>query len=353
MTMIAPVNHVIGLTTIIRERLLPVSGEVLVRQSQKVSPVDVVAETHWAREHVLLDVARMLGITPNQADRLIKCRVGDRIPAGTEIAMSKGVFPRRVTTPREGRVVAVGAGQILMEAGETKLELRAGIPGAVIEIIPDRGVVIQTTGALIQGIWGNGRIDTGLLVNLADQPDHILDADQLDISLRGSIILGGMLKDEETLMAAAQLPVRGLILSSVPSALIPQMREMRFPIMVTDGFGAMPMNGAAYKLLSTNAKREATVNAERYNRYSGARPEVIIPLPVSNEPPIPREAEIFAPGLQVRMRRPPQMGKVGSITSIKPGLTLLPSGLRAAAAEVKLENGETVIAPLVNLEVVG
>jgi len=147
--------------------------------------------------------------------------------------------------------------------------------------------------------------------------------------------------------------VRGLILSSIYPSLIPQAREMRYPIVALDGFGPMPMNSLAYKLLSTNVKREVTVNAEAYDRYGGGRPEVIIPLPVSSEAPELHEVETFAPGLQVRMRRPPAMGALGSIVNIKPGMTLLPSGLRAQAAEVKLENGETVIAPLVNLEVVG
>jgi hypothetical protein len=113
------------------------------------------------------------------------------------------------------------------------------------------------------------------------------------------------------------------------------------------------MNSAAYKLLSTNAKREVTVNAEFYDRYTGARPEVIIPLPTSSNPNSLKDIAEFAPGLQVRMRRPPFMGMIGSITALKPGLTILPSGLRAPAAEVKLENEQTVIAPLVNLEVVG
>jgi hypothetical protein len=57
--------------------------------------------------------------------------------------------------------------------------------------------------------------------------------------------------------------------------------------------------------------------------------------------------------LQVRMRRPPAIGMIGSIVSLPSGLTTLPSGLRAPVAEVKLENGEIIIAPLVNLEVVG
>jgi len=128
---------------------------------------------------------------------------------------------------------------------------------------------------------------------------------------------------------------------------------MRYPILVTDGIGSLPMNSAAYKLLSTNTKREVTLNTEPYDRYTGARPEVFIALPISAEPPMPNDMEIFAPGMQVRMRRPPSMGMIGSIVAIKPGLTVLPSGLRAQAAEVKLENDETVIVPLVNMEVVG
>ena len=348
----APVHHIIGLTSIVRERLLPISGTVLVRLNSKVNPNDVVAEANWAREHVLLDVARTLGVSVSAADRLIKCKEGDRLAAKVEIATGKGLFPRSVVAPRDGRVMLVGGGQVLMEVGETKMELRAGISGTVIEVIANRGVVIQTAGALVQGVWGNGRVDSGLLVNLAEKPDDVLDAARMDVSMRGFVILAGMLKDAEALKAAADLPVRGLILSSIYPSLIPQAREMRYPIIVTDGFGSLPMNSAAYKLLSTNAKRDVTVNAEAYDRYSGVRPEVIITLPATNPPDL-REAETFAAGLQVRMRRPPSLGMIGKIVSVKPGLTTLLSGLRAPAAEVKLENGETVVAPLVNLEVVG
>jgi hypothetical protein len=175
----------------------------------------------------------------------------------------------------------------------------------------------------------------------------------MDVSLRGSILLGGTVKDQNVLQAAADLPARGLIISSLFPSLISLAREMKYPIVVTDGFGTMSMNSAAYRLLSTNAKREVIVNAEIYNRYTGARPEVIIPLPISSEPPSSPEFAVFAAGQQVRMRRPPFMGSIGSLELVRPGLTTLPSGLRAPSADVKLENGETVVVPLVNLEVVG
>jgi len=351
--MLAPVLHVLPLTTIVRERTLPVAGKVNAHVNQRVNPTDVVAEATFAREHVLLDVARTFGISPNAADKLIKVKEGDRLTQGALIAESNGMFPRTIKAPRAGRVMIAGSGQVLMEVGDTRIELRAGLPGVVTQVIPDKGVIIRTAGALIQGVWGNGRIDNGLMVNLLEKPDDVLTSARLDVSLRGSVILAGQVRDLDTLKVAAELPVRGLILSSISSSLITNAYQMRYPILVTEGFGALPMNSAAFKLLTTNNKREVTVNADHFDRYTGNRPEVIIPLPISNEPDEPNSYEVFAVGQTVRMRRPPNAGMIGTISNLRPGLSLLPSGLRAPAVDVKLENGENLVVPLVNLEVVG
>jgi hypothetical protein len=347
------VTHILALTTIVRERLLPVSGQVVARLNQKVNAGDVVATGQMAREHALLDLARTFGISPDAADKMVKCKVGDKLAEGTVVAQRGGILGREVKVPRDGKVVAVGGGQILMEVGETSIELRAGIPGTVIQIIPDRGVVVQTVGALVQGIWGNGRMDMGLLTSLLEKPDDVLTTAHLDVSLRGSVILGGTCRDADTLRAAADLPVRGLILASLPPALVPLAAQMRYPIVVVDALGVQPMDPVAYKLLTTNIKREVTLNAEVYDRYTGTRPEIIIPLPVTQETPVPREMDTFAPGQQVRMRRAPHAGEIGTLSNLKPGLTTLPSGLRAPAGEVRLETGEQVLVPLINLEIVG
>lgn len=351
--MLAPVVHVLPLTTIVRERTLPVAGKVSAHVNQRVSPTDVVAEATFAREHVLLDVARTFGVSANAADKLLKVNQGDRLTQGALIAETGGMIPRTIKAPRAGRVMIAGGGQVLMEVGDSRVELRAGLPGVVTHILPERGVVIRTAGALVQGVWGNGRIDNGLMISLLEKPDDVLSADRLDVSLRGSVILAGHVRDAETLKVAAELPIRGLIISSLLSPLISVAYQMRYPILSMEGFGAIPMNSAAFKLLTTNNKREATVNAEHFDRYSGNRPEVIIPLPISSEPPEPNVYETFAVGQQVRLRRPPNVGMIGTISSLPSGLSMLPSGLRASSADVKLENGESMLVPLVNLEVVG
>ena len=192
------------------------------------------------------------------------------------------------------------------------------------------------TGALIEGVWGNGRVDVGLMFPLLSSPDDPLTASKIDVSMRGSVLLCGTCSDATALRAANELPVRGLILGSITSALLPCAMQVRYPVVVLDGFDRRAMNAVAYRLLTTNSKREVTANGEPYNRYTGARPEVIIPLPVSEEPPQLRHVETFASGPQVRLVRAPNAGRVGKLVTLLPGLTVMPNGLRLAAGEVRL-----------------
>ncbi|GAB4504636.1 MAG: hypothetical protein Fur0043_16300 [Anaerolineales bacterium] len=353
MSILAPVYHVLPLTAIERERVLPIDGNVLVKMNQKVNATDVIAEASWSREHKLVDVARALGISPAQADRLLRVKVGDEVSQGSELAVGSGFMPRSVQAPCDGQVVVTGGGQILIAAGDASLELRAGLNGTVVQVIPNRGAVIRTVGALIQGRWGNGRIETGMMVSPIETPDEALTASHMDINLRGSILLGGFIRDAETLRAAGEVSLRGLIVSSISPALLPIAMQMTFPIISIEGFGQIRMNSAASKLLFSNVKREVTINAEAFDRYTGKRPEIIIPLPVAQEPALPLEVDTLAPGQTVWIRRAPYAGAIGTLENLRSGLTALPDGLRAPVAEVRLENGELVLVPLVNLEIVG
>ena len=58
----ASIRHIIPITTIARDRVLPKAGRVIVRKGQKVAPADVVAESIVAPAHILLDIARGLGV---------------------------------------------------------------------------------------------------------------------------------------------------------------------------------------------------------------------------------------------------------------------------------------------------
>jgi len=239
----------------------------------------------------------------------------------------------------------------MLEVQSQPFELKAGLSGDVVELISDRGVIVETRGALIQGVWGNDKIDFGLLYILANSPEDVLAPDQLDVSMRGSIVLGGHCEEPEVLKSAQEMPLRGLILGSLNPVLLPIAQRMPYPILVVEGFGRIPMNSAAYKLLTTNERREVSVNAEPWDPYTGSRPEVVISLPTAGAVPQPVEAGYFAPDQQVRVISAPYQGKIGTIANLDPGLYLFPNGIRALAAQVNLETGEDAVIPLANLEV--
>lgn len=350
--LVAPVTHILPLTSVRRERLLPIPGRVIVRKGQQVSPKDAVAEANLAPEHIVLDLVRGLGVPPEQADTLITRRAGEEVSEGDLIAGPVGIGRRVVRAPCSGKIVVAGDGQVLLEADSKPGELLAGLSGVVVDLISERGVIIETVGALIQAVWGNGHIDYGLLNIRMDTPDDIFTEERLDINLRGSVVLGGHCQDEQVLLSAEDLPVRGMILSSMDSVLIPAASKVNYPILVIEGFGQLSMNPLAFQLLSTSERREVALNAEPWDIFKSSRPEVVITLPAEGSPPLPPETGFLTPGLQVRVATPPYKGEIGTILTVRPGLTNLSNGLRVQTAQVSLERGDEVVLPLANLEII-
>lgn len=347
--MLASVRHILPLTNIRRSRLLPGPGKVLVRAGQKVNASDVIAQAVIPSSHTLLDIRRGLGIVKtSEAERCIVRQTGDQLEKGDVIAQMGGLFSRIVRAPDRGEIVNISGGQVLLRTGTTTLDVLAGINATVVEIIPDLGAIIEVEGALIQGVWGNGRMDGGLLRVLATSPDDELTSQKIDVSMRGAVVMGGHCMSADTLQAGGDLPLRGLILSSMTADLIPVAEQMPYPIVVVEGFGKIPMDQIAYKLLTTSDKRDASL----YGIYQpgGERPEIIIPLPATGN--TASDTCYFEIGQTVRIHGEPYSGKIGTIVQLKPGFTTLPNGLKVAAAEIRLEGESRVAIPLGNLEVI-
>jgi hypothetical protein len=329
--------------------MLPVKGHVLVGSGAHVNANDVVAEAYQPGQHIILDIRRMLNIRRiEDAHQQIRYKPGEKVEKGDILAQVNGLIPRVVRAPAEGKVKGIYRGQIILETPGSKIELIAGISGNVTEILPDRGLVIEADGALLQGVWGNGKTGVGMLVISATPLEDELTRATLDVSLRSAVVLAGHVAQADTLVAAGELPVRGLVLASMTADLIETAKKMDYPIILMEGFGRLPLNAAAVNLLTTNQKRDIILNG-LWDAERNEKPDLFIPLPAQGVQ-APEYAE-FETGKTVRVTVPPFAGQAATLIHVRPGLTAFANGLRVSAADVQLETNLIVTVPLANLNV--
>jgi hypothetical protein len=349
-------TRITSLATIRRERILPARGQVLVRPGELVGAADVVARCLQPGEVRVVDVSRTLGVRREQAAKYMRKAEGDTVQAGEVVAARGGLFGRlrpSCRAPVTGQVTVVRDGLILIEAEATTLELGAHMAGQVTSVMPNLGVVISTSGALIQGFWGSGGEAEGILKLLVDSPQRPLRARSIDVSCHGTVVVGGRIVDEQTLEQAAEANIRGVIAGSVNADLCPFLQTLPFPVLITEGFGALSMSQRVFSLLQAHMGREAILSADTQTRWGVRRPEVFIPLRAeedrSLEEPKPMPLQV---GAQVRVMRAPHQGAIGTITDLPAAPQMVESGARLPVAAIDLEEEEPVLVPLANLELI-
>lgn len=350
--MTAPVRHILPLVAIKRTRRLENPGVVKVRSGQTVIATDIIAEAPGSGKHIIVDLKRALGIQKGSiADYIGDRKAGDKLQKGDIIAQVGGLFKRVVRAPSDCQIVAFGSSQVMLVEPTSSHELRAGYSGTITDVLPEHGAIIESTGSLVQGVWGNGKINQGLLITAIKQPDEELTTARLDVSYRGAIVLAGACLKTEVLKAASDLQLRGLILSSMAADLQPLASSLGFPLVILEGFGHLPMNPLSYDLLTNSENRDVSLNAAYNISLNGEVPEIFISLPAGAENA--RETTEFAAGQTVLIHGGPYQSKIGKIIKVRSGHCTLKNGLRTKAAEVQIESEQnTILVPITNLDVI-
>jgi hypothetical protein len=346
-------TRVIALTTIRRERILPVQGEVLAKIDTRVEPMTIVARAKVPGRYRILDVAQTLRVFPDEAEKYVERQPGQAVKAGETVAqrhVALGLFPRVVRAPQAGVVAAVGGGRVLLETVGQPVELRAYLRGTVANVIPNVGVLIETVGSLIQAVWGSGGESFGVLKALVDEPNQPLRAASIDVGCHGAVLVGGSTLDRDALQQALDLQVRGIIVGSLDPGSVELAQSMPFPVIVTEGFGQAPMAQPIFQLLRTSDGREASLSGRTQSRWEKIRPEVVIPLPVNSAPSPPPRAMSIQVGVRVRVTRGPMTGAVGTVRHVPTQPPALDTGARVGGAVVAFEGAREQFVPFFNLE---
>lgn len=347
----SPLVHYHERTLITRTRSLAGLGRVMVRKGQFVRATDGIAQDLIRPDHLLLDISRGLGLPAEQADRALQCKIGALLLRGDLIAGPVGLTRRVVRAPQSGRVVMAGGGRVLLELTSEPASVLAGLPGEVCELLPDRGAVVRTTGALVQAVWGNGKIAQGVLQELCSEPSEDLSLQNLLKAQPGVVGLASHCQEPNVFTHSKSRQVGGLVLASLDPDLIPAAQAAPYAVLVVEGFGKHPYNPLVSRILTAAAGREIALNAEAWDRLRGLRPEAVIPLPGNGDESEPPEADLFTPGQQVRVVRAPYFGWLGILEDLC-GPSRMPNGIVTEAAEVRFADGKLVTLPLANLEII-
>ena len=342
-----------GPLAIRRTRPLPAGARLLVAPGEAVEPDELVAQAPGRGDGAspaLVAAGRLLGVA-DPRPYLVRS-AGSRVQAGEVLARRKllfGVLQRTVVAPIDG-VLATGLGgfgNLAIVPSSDGLGIPAHLPGVVVGRLED-AVVIETKGALVSGALGFGGERRGALLPPASRLEGPVDARAAG-RLAGAVVALDVLdRPQHELLRAAG--AAGAIVGSVEPGLAAELSvvDPGLAIVATEGIGLAPLPVAARELLARHAGGLVCLSAGRADDPCGW-PEAILPG-AGAERALAATEPTAAPGARVRVVGE-QVGH-GRIAALLSAPVRLPSGAVVAAAEVDLDTGERVRAPLPNLELV-
>ena len=354
-----------------KKRILPIPGEVLVSQGQQVASDTVVARAELPGKVHVINVVNQLGVSPEDLKDFMVKGEGDRVEKGEVLAENKPLikwFKSSVASPIAGMVETISnsTGQVLLREPPRRLDLFSYVDGRVTEVIPGQGARIETTCALIQGIFGVGGETWGPLAMVATRPEETMSAGQLTSTHAGKIVIGGAFVEAEALERAKSIGVKGLIVGGMHDkdlrtllgydlgVAITGTESFGFTLVLTEGFGHIPMASTTFELLRTLDGRKASMSGATQIRAGVIRPEIIVPR-AADEPIGSTGAHLKGGakiGDPVRVIREPFFGRIGKVVALPSELAMIPTESHVRVMEIQFADGAKAMVPRANIEII-
>ncbi|MCD6385168.1 hypothetical protein J7M23_05255 [Candidatus Sumerlaeota bacterium] len=369
-------------TRIEKERILPLKGQVLVEKGALVKAEDVVARTLLPGNIKPVNVAHLLGVEPQEVPRYMLVKEGDEVKESQLIAQSKGflgLFKSEVKAPVTGTVESISniTGQVMLREPPHPVEIKAYITGYVSEVIPDEGVRIVSVGSFIQGILGVGGERFGTIKVLVAEPEKMAEISQLNEEHRGTIIVAGKKIDHAFYQRCQELEINGVVVGSVDDMDLKRLlgyelgvaitgkEEVNTTLIITEGFGDLPIAERTFELLKACEGRFASINGATQIRAGVMRPEIIVADIEFLEKHSLAEIEqwrfeetsevdqgLLEIGTRVRIIREPHFGRIGEVVDLPPELQEIETGAKVRVLTVKLSDGTRFTLPRANVELI-
>jgi hypothetical protein len=366
-----PGLRVSDFTTLRRERILPLKGEVMVEQGQQVSADTVVARTELPGPVKTINVVNQLGIDASQIENFMKKKVGESFAAGEILAESKPMFglkflQTKIPAEFDGTVDSISTvtGQVILRYPPRPVEISAYVDGVVVDVKPKEGVTVETRGAFIQGIFGIGGETSGELVLGVEGPADVLDERNIKPEFQNKVVVGGSLFTAAAFKKAREVGVRGVIAGGFHDkdlkdilgydlgVAITGAEQLGITLVMTEGFGSINMAEKTFALLKGRLGQKASISGATQIRAGVIRPEVIIPS-LSGKVDEKRSGEGGTQlGDPVRCIREPYFGQLGRVKRLIPELQQVQSETWVRVLEVEFNDGTVATVPRANIEMI-
>jgi len=359
-----------------KERILPLKGKVLVKKGDKVTPDTIVASTNLPGNVQMLKVNNLLNIEPQDVKNCLKVKEGDVVKKGDLVAETAGIFgmfKSSVESPVDGTIESISdtTGRVVVREAPVPVEIDAYVQGQIEEIIPEEGIVLTSNAAFIQGIFGIAGEKRGKIKILVSNPEDEITEEMISADLKGKIVVGGSFISLAAYKKAINLKVAGVVVGGFNyfdlkavlgynlGVAITGTEDLATALIVTEGYGSIPMSNATFSLLQTYDGQEASVNGATQIRAGVIRPEIVIPLSEdsSNLSDVNKEPEGIKEGSLVRVIRAPYFGRLGTVSSLPSELHKMESETMVRVANILLKKTkdlkeEEILIPRANLEMV-
>lgn len=358
-------------TTVRRRRILPLPGTVLAKVGETVHADTAVARAELPGKVVPLNLANQLGIAPDEINDYLVKKEKELVQKDEVLAENKPFikwFKTEIRSPVGGTVESISTitGQVLLREPPRVLELRGYIDGTIAEVHPEQGVTVETTCSLVQGIFGIGGETNGELVVGVTAPDQPLLPKQLIPSMKGKIVVGGSFLPAATMARAKEIGVIGLVVGGIHDkdlrallgydlgVAITGTEQVGFTLILTEGFGTIPMAPKTFALLSAHGGQKASISGATQIRAGVIRPEIIIPQtsPSAGARVSLVEREGIQLGDPVRIIRDPLFGKIGAVSGLPSELRMIPTESEVRVLAVRFPDGTSTVVPRANIEVI-
>jgi len=264
--------------------------------------------------------------------------------------------------------ISAVTGQVILRYPPRPVEIHAYVDGVVDSVHPQEGITVLTHGTFIQGIFGIGGETWGEIVIAVTSPDEALSPRHLTADMKGKVVVGGSFISSDALARAKEVGVAGLVIGGIHDkdlrallgydlgVAITGTELVGFTLILTEGFGAIPMAGKTFALLSAHAGQPASISGATQIRAGVIRPEIIIPKGAGasgghGAATVPQREGIRI-GDQVRIIRDPLFGKIGEVASLPSDLQKIPTESDVRVMEVRFGDGSKAVIPRTNIELI-